>query len=157
MDWYHSISNALIFGDNEVACGWHILPSEIQPFLTDPTLMASRAFVHMLAYGEVGFAAIGLISWNYIDDGDPNPCPNPLTPDGDMDWIARWVGPYTTQVGAPVQLLNPNIFDNTHLSKARRRLGNDRSLLICYAMDDFIIGAGAFASLSLDLRTLIKE
>jgi hypothetical protein len=48
-------------------------------------------------------------------------------------------------------LLSPNIFDNTHLVKARRRLGNDRSLLIVYE------SVNLSASIALDLRTLIKE
>jgi hypothetical protein len=73
-----------------------------------------------------------------------------MSPDGDMDWIARWVGP--VPFGSPIGTLpNPNIFDNTHLVKARRRLGNDRSLLLVYET----VGVGAH--IVSDIRTLIKE
>jgi hypothetical protein len=153
MDWYHSETGQRLF-INEHAAAWHILPSTIQPYLTDPTLMATRAFCAIRTFETPivpgAFAAIGVIAWNYVTDFIPLEIPSVLAPDGDMDWICRWIGvaPQGTPAGT---FLNPNIFDNTHLSKARRRLGNDRSLLIVYQTVD--VGA----DFGLDLRTLIKE
>jgi hypothetical protein len=153
MDWYHSETGQRLF-INEHAAAWHILPSTIQPELTDPTLMASRAFVGIRTFETPiipgAFAGIGLIAWSYVDDNIPLQIPSVMAPDGDMDWICRWIGVVPQGTPAGTQL-NPNIFDNTHLSKARRRLGNDRSLLIVYQTVD--VGA----DFGLDLRTLIKE
>jgi len=153
MDWYHSES-AGFNPPNTHSAAWHILPSVIQPDLTDPTLMAARAFVGMrtLSYSTAlgAFVGIGLIAWNYVDDATPLQIPSVQAPDGDFDWIARWVGivhPSTL----PGTDLNPNIFDNTHLVKARRRLGNDRSLLVVFQT------VAVSAYIALDLRTLIKE
>jgi hypothetical protein len=154
MDWYHSESGVNYLFSGSIAAAWHILPSDIQENLTDPTLMATRAFVGMRTEtsptNAVGFLSVGLIAWSYTSDLEPLEIPSVMSPDGDMDWIARWVGvvPY----GAPAGFLpNPNIFDNTHLVKARRRLGNDRSLLIVFQAVDVT------GHIGLDLRTLIKE
>jgi hypothetical protein len=153
MDWYHSETGQFLPA-NTHAAAWHILPSTIQPELTDPTLMALRAFIGIktsqlpLALGA--FVGVGVIAWNYVDDNIPLQIPSVMAPDGDMDWIARWVGVALPGTFDGTQL-NPNIFDNTHLVKARRRLGNDRSLLIVYQTVDVA------AFIGMDLRTLIKE
>ncbi len=156
MDWYHSQSFVSL-GPGQKSSTWHILPSVIQPDLTDPTLMALRAFLQFrLDAGTTtgtGFVALGIIAWSYVTDAAPTlaaDTPSVMSPDGDMDWIARWVSPVLNGTNAGT-LLSPNIFDNTHLVKARRRLGNDRSLLIVYE------SVNLSASIALDLRTLIKE
>jgi hypothetical protein len=156
MDWYHAQITVANLGINQHIAEWLILPSDIQENLTDPTLMAIRAFLNMRTTSECcftgfgGFAGIGVIAWNYVDDNVPLDIPQVLSPDGDMDWIARWIGvaPMTTPAGTN---LNPNIFDNTHLNKARRRLGNDRSLLVVFETVDIS------ANYAIDLRALIKE
>jgi hypothetical protein len=117
--------------------------------------MATRCFLNMTTTSSGssgGFLAIGMIAWNYVTDAVPTAADTPsvMSPDGDMDWIARWVGAATPSTGIGVPL-NPNIFDNTHLVKARRRLGNDRGLLVVF---EAVAIGGQF---SIDLRTLIKE
>jgi hypothetical protein len=154
MDWYHSQGLGGVAPGDRIG-GWHILPSVIQPDLTDPTLMATR----IVASGRTaattlfgGFAGVGLIRWNYINDALPDPLPNVFSPDGDMDWIARVVTavPSGTLAGSILQF---SFLDKQYESKARRRLGNDSSLLIVFAneVDQSDIN---FAS---DIRTLIKE
>jgi hypothetical protein len=71
-----------------------------------------------------------------------------------MDWIVRIVGfiaPFALAGFAP----NPNIFDNTHLSKAKRRLGSQTGILVCFAAG---LGSGApGVDFGIDVRCLIKE
>ncbi len=152
MDW-ECIQADVTLGANTKACAWILDPVEVITDYTDPTLMATRQFSSIrsgtTAAGTGIFAAIGIIAWDGISVATPTPCPGPLT-DCNLDWVVRIVGvqPDGTAAGT---LLNPNIFDNTHLSKARRRLGNQTGLLVSFETEG---GTFAFA---IDIRVLIKE
>jgi hypothetical protein len=134
---------------------WLISPAETLETFTDPTLMATRAYLAMRTtvtqVGGAGYIGIGLIAWDgteLISSADP---PGPMT-DCDFDWINRWVG--VAPNGAPAgTFLNPNVFDNTHLSKARRRLPSGTGLLVCF--QGLFLSGGVSAAI--DVRCLIKE
>jgi hypothetical protein len=139
----------------QLVCSWVIAPEDLAFEFTDPTLMATRAFLQMYLAGPSvpagvgGIAAIGLIAW----DGLVSPpigdlCPGPIR-NCDYDWVARWSAP--VPAGAPVGVLSPNIFDNTHLSRARRRLPTGTGLLVAFETIEIPV------NFALDIRCLIKE
>ncbi len=155
MDWYCGDFNGLIApGTGNIQCDWLILPSELHEQTTDPTLMATRvALAAEVAGGGTltnneSIVALGIIAWNYVDDTIPTPCPGPLR-DCDADWIYWWAAP-----GVPT---TSGVFhtnggaDTNILSKARRRLGNDQSLLI--AVESLVQSY----NFHLHARCLIKE
>ncbi len=155
MDWYCGQT----WGDIVNACSsnWLILPSDVQDKLTDPTLMATRAWGGMRTSNTQitngGFAGIGLIAWSYASDDPPvgSSCPGVIT-DCDLDWIARWVG--TLPSGQPGGvLLDQVVFDLAHSVRSRRRLGNDRAILI--AVEGFQLSGSV--SYAFDFRCLLKE
>ncbi len=140
-----------------VNCAWLLSPFDTSFEFTDPTLMATRSFIQMYLTGPSvpagvgGIAAIGLIAWDGTTTGAPpaSECPGPLR-NCDYDWIARWASPVPATVPSPL-LLNPNVFDNTHLSRARRRLPTGTGLLVAFETIEIPV---AFAA---DIRCLIKE
>ncbi len=151
MDWVCGQLDVAL-GPNASACGWLADPIFILDTFTDPTLMATRAFMEIRTETSTSigtFAAIGLIAWDGVTSGNPPVCPGPLS-DCDFDWAARWVAaiPRNTPAGSVV---SPNIFDNTHLSRARRRLPSQTGLLVSFETD------GIQAGFAIDLRCLIKE
>ncbi len=154
MDWVFAqldVQQQNIF----TSSAWLIDPITTLETFTDPTLMATRAFVGMRTTGVqtngTGFVAVGLTVWHGFDALSPAEPPGPLD-DADFDWINRWVGivPFGTPPGA---MLNPNIFDNTHLSKARRRLPSGTGLLVCFQAQN----VDNLVAIGIDLRCLIKE
>ncbi len=153
LDWVCAQMDVVL--GNSIGAAWLIDPIFTLETFTDPTLMATRAFVSMRQLGEqtvgTGFASIGIIAWDGTSSLAPLDPPGPLS-DCDFDWINRWVG--IVHVGSLTgTLLNPNVFDNTHLSKARRRLPSGTGLLVCFE------GEGVIQALDfgIDIRCLIKE
>jgi hypothetical protein len=138
-------------GANSIFCDWVIEPDFINQNLTDPTLMAIRwqgEFFHGTAPGIPSIAAAGLIAWNFVDPFfPPLECPDPIL-DADFDWVARFVIP---QVGNGAAVLHAITADSLLMSQARRRLGNDKSILFVIATEvfptDFVV----------DVRCLLKE
>jgi outer membrane receptor protein involved in Fe transport len=152
MDWVSLQYGAQLNGGTSV-CNWVVLPSELADIFTDPTLMASRAVfsartsgVQFNLQGNIGY---GLIEWSSVDDALPNPCPDVFI-DGDFDWIQRIVfgAPQNSDAGS----LFTTILDEQYMSKAKRRLETNNSLLAVVSND-----TGAFITTTLDLRCLIKE
>ncbi len=155
MDWVCATLDVAL-GGTDIACAWLIDPIETLETFTDPTLMATRAFVQIRIEGASfvgigGFAAIGLIAWDGVTALPPLDCPGPLS-DCDFDWVARWVGVINRQLPAAT-ILNPNVFDNTHLSRARRRLPTQTGLLVVFETES----ANSSVHFGIDLRCLIKE
>ena len=139
---------------NGISCAWLMDPLEVLETFTDPTLMATRTFLSVRNSGtqgvDGGFAAFGIIAWDGISAAPPTDCPGPLS-DCDFDWINRIVAPVVA--GATVGFMNPNIFDNTHLSKARRRLPSQTGLLVVFEGE----GLTNNQNYGADVRCLIKE
>ncbi len=168
MDWECAQTQvtALDVGSNFtgaiVAANWIVTPDKIRQDYTDPTLMATRWFLgfqfsRTAAGGAQDriFAAAGIIAWDSIDDGIPVFPPGPIT-HCDLDWINRYV--FQFSAGAPSGSGGPgDLWDNVHLSKAKRRLGNDRGILICF--EGFGFNPSEFDKLNIgaDVRCLIKE
>jgi len=156
MDWVCAQVDARL-APGSIACAWIHDPIETLETFTDPTLMATRQFTIMRQEstqnaGLSGFAAMGIIAWDGVSAAAPTECPGPLS-DCDFDWVVRVVG--IVIAGAPAgSLLNPNVFDNTHLSKARRRLPSQTGLLIAFETDADNTGVVAFGT---DVRCLLKE
>ncbi len=151
MDWECAQAAVTLTG-NSIACTWIVLPSRVREGYTDPTLMASRWFVsaRILTGGAslTSFVGWGLIAWDSTTDADPNPCPDPIA-NCDLDWINRYVVPVPF---SPVGTIIEQPFDNVHLSKAKRRLGQDRGILLVFSqVGGFDVALGA------DVRCLIKE
>ncbi len=157
MDW-KCAQFRVTLGATGITCAWLLTPFDTSFEFTDPTLMATRAFLNIRLNGESvpagvgGIAAMGLIAWDGTSDGNPPVgalCPGPLR-NCDYDWVARWSGPAPagTTVGT---LLGPNIFDNTHLSRARRRLPTGTGLLVSFETIEIPVSFAA------DIRCLIKE
>ena len=151
MDWTCAQMDVELAPDLK-ACAWLIDPIDVLETFTDPTLMATRQFSNIRSLSSTGatgtFAAIGVIAWDGIDELPPADCPGPLS-DCDFDWIVRIVSPIPAS--APSANGNPNIFDNTHLSKARRRLPSQTGILVAFETE------GVTASFAIDIRCLIKE
>jgi hypothetical protein len=155
MDWECAQLDGDVTAGSKIA-GYVFLPSMARADYTDPTLMATRQFTSMrlnTTQTLTGFAAAGVIVWEDINDTVPAAAdlPGPLT-DCDLDWIVRVVGIAHGNMPAG-SLLNPNVFDNTHLSKARRRLGSSGGLLVVFQGDADIISV----NIGMDVRVLIKE
>ncbi len=154
LDWECAQLDVFV-GVNGRAAAYALKPTDVRDFYTSPTLMAVRAYCNVLSYaaplGGGGFAGIGVIRWMDLDNTAPvgADVPGPLS-NCDLDWIARWVGVFPEGVNAGT-LGNMNIFDNTHLSKARRKLENTAGLLVCFETD------GVPAAFGIDLRMLLKQ
>jgi hypothetical protein len=129
-----------------IFCDWIVEPDFINQNLTDPTLMATRWFGSFQnTFPTLGFAAAGIIAWNFVDPFlPPVECPDPIS-DGDFDWITRFVCTFTAATAVIT------ISDSSQLvSQARRRLGNDSSLLL-------VISTEINLNFIVDARCLIKE
>ena len=159
-DWEYAIAQIQLAGGvTATLCDWLIPPTYVRENYTDPTLMATRWFVN-LRLGNAGATAnalgvaVGIIAWDGIDDSAPlaSECPGPIT-HGDLDWITRFAIPVpSAEIGASYAL----VLDTTHLSEARRKLGNQTSLLI--SAETFGTGAAPpSATIGADVRMLLMD
>ncbi len=139
MDW---ISGEI---DSDVAglasgfgqCGW-LCASQLSDQFTDPTLMAVRVWGsarNEQTTGASSVFAMGIIAWNFTraPDGSaivPTECPDLINVPGvcqDEDWIYRWFLPSAgNEPAGTIHYINDS---EDRMSKARRRLGNDKGLL----------------------------
>ncbi len=157
MDWYCGDFDGTV-ATAENKCKWLIKPSQMHA-LSDPTVMALRmAFIYGI--GDAGAAtnqsiiSFGVIAWNYLsvdgvpDDDPPTDCPSPIT-QCDADWLWLVDNPFAIgNTGNGGNAFGPE----SHVSsKARRRLGNDKSLLL--VVDAFASGYNFHAH----GRVLVKE
>ncbi len=152
MDWYCGDYEGVVPAGTAV-CDWLILPSLLHENTTDPTLMATRVAAQMniqVQADNTSIAAIGIIAWNHVDDIVPVDCPGPLS-NCDFDWIWWYAVPATAAV-SPGHLWGNGGADTTILSKARRRLGNDSSLLVVVEA----LGTGSW-DFHMHARLLVKE
>ena len=147
-DWYAMSGNGSA-ASTKVGT-WGILPSVIS-LETDPTAMAIRmfGFVGGTVDSTGDTVGIGVIAWSYVPGSDAVPAaiPGPVS-DGSADWMWWWVAPFVTQVGTSFSFVESDSVIN---SKARRRLGNDRSLLVV------VESVGITANYHYHGRALIKE
>ncbi len=159
MDWYAgSVNGAVAATSSNV--GWAILPSQLHPE-TDPTLMALRISA-TIRLGQTAvngsIVGVGIIAHPYLttagvaSDALPGAAnfPTPVTM-GDADWAYLWLCPEATNIALGTICDNQLGPQGLSLSKARRRLGNNQSLLVVIQT----------ISLSVDyhihVRSLIKE
>jgi hypothetical protein len=148
---------------------WVVDPLVMREDYTDPTLMASRWFVEVTeAQPPTGFGlptatvGVGLIAWDAtlsegLEGPDALDLPRPVG-DTDYDWIQRFVchfGPDNDKDNR----VRRNDWDLVHLSKAKRRLGNSRSILMVAEAVSFDAGSSisGLYSVEVDVRCLIKE
>ncbi len=151
MDW-EFVQAAQVLPSSSIAGVWVVLPSRIRNTYTDPTLMASRWFLGMrasVATGSAGFAGFGLIAWDATTDAIPSPLPDPIQ-DGELDWINRAIAPL---VGVPAETSIDWNLDNVHLSKAKRRLGANKGILLVFST----VASSGSIRFGADVRCLIKE
>jgi hypothetical protein len=145
-----------------IQCAWAVDPVNLRTFYTDPTLMATRWFLSMQYRGASPpaqriFAAVGLIAWSDIDFQAPaqGECPGPIT-HCDLDWINRFVFQFP-ELTAPGTGGPFGLWDTVHMSKAKRRLGNDRGILASFESFSLSPSTGESVSYGMDVRCLIKE
>ncbi len=154
VDWEGALFGVSL-GGNSIYADWVVEPDFINQNLTDPTLMATR--IQGNAFSNAGgggfFYAFGIIVWNFVDPFlPPIEIPDPLV-NADYDWIIRGVGHSVTAGGATSFIDIHNADDGgTWSSQARRRLGNDRSILAVFATETFVS-----AQFGIDVRCLLKE
>jgi hypothetical protein len=139
---------------------WIVFPLRLREDYTDPTLMASRWFLSIVA--ATGFievipgavVGVGLIAWSSKDDNIPAPGDTPLAVgDGELDWINRWLFPIPQGFNPDAGQIFQPMLDNVHLSKAKRRLGSDMGILLVAEAKN-TTNDWTFSS---DVRCLIKE
>jgi hypothetical protein len=152
-DWGGCATSIATSGAGTVFAVYCLGPLDLRTQYTDPTVLAHQ-LVSSWKTGEVApansFLAAGAIAW----DGDPDTNAVPTeTPDpfGDpeADWLIRQVMPVPPGLAAG-SIITPSA-DWLTTSKARRRLGNTRGLLIVGEI------VGVSASAAIDYRYLIGE
>ncbi len=129
MDWVSGELNEVQVGATAF-CQWLVLPSYLKENFTDPTAMALRvwATASMTGAGITdAIAGVGIIAWDSVSDATPAPCPGPLT-NPELDWMWLWKVPVTGTT--PNTTFYNDRCDSDRGSKARRKLGNQTSLLI---------------------------
>ena len=139
-------------------CDWLCDPVTMAEQFTDPTLMATRVAIHAAPQSSPpsslhGFG-FGIIAWNFATDAAgaalmPQ-CPR-LFGDTcqDEDWIFKWLSPRVT---GDDSVSGNGGADSVIESKARRRLGNDKGILLVVQT----MGSIAF-DYHAHVRCLIKE
>ncbi len=159
MDWIVGHVDSVDIGQAMLAptCKWLCDPAELRDEFTDPTLMAVRVAGQVspgsATSGQAAFG-FGIIAWNFATDGAgnslvPTECPRLFDEEcQDEDWIYRNLAVYTSGFTGYF-----TVNGEDGLSKARRRLGNDKGLLLVVqsatAADQF--------NFHYHVRALIKE
>ncbi len=151
MDWECGDFDA-VAGNNRL-CRWLIPPSQFRERYTDPTLMSTMVWLSLAipAQGDnTGVVAFGIIVVSAFDDVDPSAdaCPGPIS-DCNADWVYLNVAPGFTY-GARETSMNTEL---DRRSQAKRRLGNDKGILLVYE-GLFLTTPGDFHA---HVRCLIKE
>ncbi len=130
-----------------------LLPTDVRTFFTDPTLIRTLMSTTMLSFagttGLAGTVGVGLIAWDDIND-TPDDVPCPIT-DANLDWVIRHIHPVPTNEPVNTLVTFPQL-DMMFESKAMRRLGNTKGLLLAFENASF--GGWSFAT---DVRFLVKE
>lgn len=165
MDWEFARGTFAVVGTASIATpgtlsgSWVLPPTVVRDFYTSPTLYATRSFVTITTTAGTttitGVGALGIIRWNDKDDTVPaaGELPDPLD-NADLDWIGRWVAPFV--VGMPaLSQGNPNVFEHTHLIKARRKLENTSGILAVFSAAG--LGAGVTVQATFDMRFLLRQ
>ncbi len=138
MDWISGEIDSVVTGNSGSIskCGW-LCAGQLSDQFTDPTLMAIRVWGGITNLGSSAadhVFGMGIIAWNFTraPDGSafvPSECPDLINDPGvcqDEDWIYRWFVP---SPGEPAGQVVRVADSEDRMSKARRRLGNDKGLL----------------------------
>jgi len=153
MEWLGASQTVFgTLGPGVTSAAYIILPSQAAAF-TDATLVRTRGLV--VAGGEFGASitadmvgAVGITTWDDNDDTVPAAAdrPDPFQ-DTDHDWL--WHA-YLYERGQQGTIAGKHVEID---SRAMRRLGNNKGVLICFrnasAIDDMVFAFGA--------RCLLKE
>ncbi len=138
-------------------CKWLVLPSVLRDKYTDPTLMASMVWGVSSISGTGPVSApvhgFGIIVVSAFDDADPlaAACPGPLT-DCNADWVYLFYDTVSVAGASPfVNTGGPAGCDLDRRSSAKRRLGNDKGILLVSEAEE-----GGFL-FHYHVRCLIKE
>ncbi len=145
-------------------CAWLCEPKVLAEHFTDPTAMAVRVWGSarpLQTTVPVSAFAFGVIAWNFVTDPTtglavlPNPCPRLINtgPQGcqDEDWMYQWLLPSAGGETSSATFLRYINDGDDRISKARRRLGNDKGLLLVAQ------GVGVAYDFHVHVRALIKE
>ncbi len=137
MDWIKGEIDSTQVGNPSTAlpdCKWLCDPEELRHEFTDPTLMHTKVSgmaINLTApVDNTAVFALGLIAWNFATDAagnalTPTQCPRMLDIEcQDEDWIWTWYAPLAYPAGIVITTIGQSD------SKAMRRLGNDKGLLL---------------------------
>ncbi|WP_283548166.1 hypothetical protein [Lactiplantibacillus plantarum] len=154
MDWLYGEIDGTTDGADPF-CNWLVTPSVLRENFTDPTAMSLMVWARMAPNEDPtnnsAIGAIGIIAWDAVSDDEPDPCPGPLT-NPERDWMWLWYTPWVANDGTTADSVSHTWECDLQLrSKARRRLGNQTSLLV--VAQSLIIPA----QVHLHARVLIKE
>ncbi len=136
-------------------CEWLIPPSELKAGYTDPTLMSTMVWgqSQMTSTGADASSVLGfgLIVVSAFSDVNPtgDDCPGPLT-DCDADWVYLWLAPTAVRTVSTVTYTIGSS-DLDRRSQAKRRLGNDKAILLV------VESIGSEFAAHYHARCLIKE
>ncbi len=153
MDWECGELDSTLTA-NSKECKWLIPPSALRDGYTDPTLMASMVWLQMSVTvpgpDSSSVSGFGIIVVSAFSDVDPfgDGCPGPLT-DCSADWVCLAFNPVAVNTAAPVTFTASDYHDR--MSKAKRRLGNDKGILL---VGETLVTS---ARIHAHVRCLIKE
>ena len=152
MDWECGQLNVTTVLETST-CNWLVAPSVLRDKYTDPTLMSTMVWLEASpganpqAGSIVGFGIIVVTAFNDADPLGVN-CPDPIE-DCDADWVYLWYKPYVFGGTIPFDQNAGSELDRR--SQAKRRLGNDKAILLVASS----IGQGI--NIHAHVRCLIKE
>jgi len=148
MEWRSLIANQSAMPDGDTSIAWVILPTDLQLWYNDPTLMASRLKFGFSCNNPLnGIVHVGIIVRSPNDTNDGLPLPGPIASDGALDWVIRQAHP-TPSVGSMLAFTG---MDKDYLSEAKRKIPSGDSLLLVVSNE-----SGAQINWSLDYRYLLK-
>ncbi len=150
MDWICGDFDATV--DATKVCRWLVPPSTLREQFTDPTLMSTMVWLSLGASSapatNTSVGGFGIIVVSAFDDADPtlDACPGPFT-DCDADWVYLNFAT-ATQGSRTFTTMNSEL---DRRSQAKRRLGNDKGILLVFESNNFSFDGHAH------VRCLIKE